>query len=152
MINNMQMTWAAGQGVPTSSPCVDCGLMTGNFCDGAPSVGYDKCFASDRVPEDYPFAVYGGFRTPLCTFCETCSRYCRFCRGVTGCTPPNRSSHWSGVPSSESRSYTAERARLAAAREHALSERIHTGQSLTACEKKTLTEEGLAPVLEALET
>ena len=37
----------------TSFPCVDCGLLTGDFCDGSGSVGDDRCFAGDRVPEDY---------------------------------------------------------------------------------------------------
>jgi hypothetical protein len=86
---------------PTSFPCVDCGLLTGNFCDGSPhSVGYNGCFSVKRVPKDYPSEMYGGMYTPLCTYCETRFGYCRFCRGVASCTPPNRNHHWSGVSGS----------------------------------------------------
>ena len=38
------MLWCASPGGPTSFPCVDCGLLTGNFCDG---VVYNECVASD---------------------------------------------------------------------------------------------------------
>ena len=112
--------WAAPPGAPPVFPCVDCGLITGNFCDGAPSVGYDQCFASDRVPREYTIeAGHGGLRTPLCTYCETCFEFCRFCRGVKGCTPPARHNHWSGIPASRSRHFDADQARLATHKEFA---------------------------------
>ena len=105
----------------TKTPCVDCGLITGNFCDGGPSVGYDKCFAADRVPEDYTYAAIDDNkpRTPLCTYCETRFQFCRFCRGVKGCTPPIRRRHWSGVPLGGSRNFDEIRARLSIEREFA---------------------------------
>ena len=94
-------------GSPTSFPCVDCGLLTGNFCDGSPrTVGYNGCLSSNRVPKDFSSEVYGGMCTPLCSYCETCFDYCRFCREVAGCTPPNRNHHWSGIPLAESRDFT----------------------------------------------
>ena len=76
---------------------VDCGLMTGNFCDGGPALKYkDTCYASDRDPRGFP--EVSNQRTPLCTFCETSLEYCRFCRGVSSCTPPPTEFHWSGTP------------------------------------------------------
>ena len=114
---DMQVLWHTDQpGQPVSFPCVDCGLITGNFCDGGASVGYDRCFAVNRAPRDYPVDVYRQMRTPLCSYCETCFDYCRFCRGVSSCTPATRTRHWSGVPQWESRQFTPERARIAADR------------------------------------
>ena len=104
----LQVLYAAPPGTPTCHPCVDCGLKTGNFCDGGESVGHDRCFASKRLAKDYPASAgYAGMRTPLCSFCETCFGFCRFCRGVQGCTPPTRDSHWSKLPPSHSREFTA---------------------------------------------
>ena len=120
MATILEVLWAAPSGAPTAFPCVDCGLLTANFCDGGPSVGYDQCFATDRVPQKYTIgAGYGGFRTPLCTYCETCSDFCRFCRGVQGCTPPTRHDHWSGIPESRSRYFTKDQAKLATLMEFA---------------------------------
>ena len=108
MTANLHVLWAAPPGAPNSFPCVECGLTTGNFCDGGPSVGYDRCFASNRVAKDYPASAgYDGLRTPLCSFCETCFEFCRFCRGVHGCTPPTGDKHWSNWPPSQSRRFTA---------------------------------------------
>ena len=116
-VADMEVLWAGDEGAPTEYPCVDCGLMTGNFCDGGMSVAYDKCFAAERVPRD--FNMRGSMRTPLCSYCESFHDVCRFCRGVYSCTPPERKKHWSGVPQSESRRFNktvadAARARLAA--------------------------------------
>ena len=97
-------------GEPSSFPCVDCGLLTGNFCDGGDAVGYDRCFSSERVPKDYPPEVYGNRRTPLCSYCEARFGTCRFCRGVPSCTPLEMSRHWSGIPLAESRSFTEAKA------------------------------------------
>ena len=91
------------EGEETSFPCVDCGLLTGNFCDGGISIPYDTCFACVRVPTDYPLSRQ---RTPLCTYCETLSEFCRFCRKQHGCTPFTTRVHWSGVPLSQSRAFT----------------------------------------------
>ena len=107
MLGSAEVLWVPLQGSPSLWSCVDCGLATGNFCDGGRSVGYDQCFASDRVPQDYTdVADRGRQRTPLCTYCGTCCEFCRFCRGVLGWTPPRRDNHWSGVPQSQSRVFT----------------------------------------------
>ena len=99
-------------------PCVDCGLLTVNWCDGSSSVELDTCYASDHVPHDYPVEEgYGNVRTPLCQYCETCSKVCRFCLGKQGCTPPARRTHWSGLPMEMSRSFTAEEFSIATRRE-----------------------------------
>ena len=93
----LSVLWAPPPHTPCSFPCVDCGLFTGNFCDGGPTLEYtDRCFAFERDPQTY--REESTQRTPLCTYCETCSKYCRFCRGVSGCTPPPRRVHWSGTP------------------------------------------------------
>ena len=119
-ISKLQVTGITPSGTATKFPCVDCGLMTGNFCDGSPSsVGYDRCFSTDRVPKDFSPEVYSQMRTPLCTYCETRFGHCRFCRGVSSCTPPNCTHHWSGVAVSVSRSFTEEMAQLAVQREFA---------------------------------
>ena len=117
--------WTPQEGAPNTFPCVDCGLVTGNFCDGGISVKYDKCFAAERVPQDY--ANTGGLgrqRTPLCSYCETTFGYCRFCRGVESCTPPSRRNHWSGVPSHLSRSFDSEQHALALAAEFSIREAV----------------------------
>ena len=115
--HELQVLWCAPPGVDTTFPCVDCGLMTGNFCDGSGmSVGFDRCFAANRVPRDYPPEVYKQMRTPLCPYCETCFEHCRFCRGVKSCTPAVRTTHWSGVPQDEARTFTPEKAYIAAVR------------------------------------
>ena len=112
--------WAPKDG-PASFPCVDCGLLTGNFCDGSWRVGFDRCFARNRVPKDYASASgFGNQRTPLCSYCETLSNYCRFCRAIPSCTPFTRLEHWSGIPLSESRSFDATRRALALEREFAI--------------------------------
>ena len=117
----MQGLWIAPEGSPSSFPCVDCGLLTGNFCDGEPvAVGYDRCFAANRVPEDYSFVGKGSQRTPLCSYCETLFDYCRFCRGVMSCTPPTLMSHWSNVPQSQSRHFDQARAKQAERAEWAM--------------------------------
>ena len=73
--------------IPMIRPCVDCGLITGNFCDGGISVAYDRCFAAERIPSE---RWNNGQRTPLCNRCENEKSFCRFCRRVHGCTPFTR--------------------------------------------------------------
>ena len=54
-------------------PCVDCGVSTGNFCDGF----FDDCFAALRLPDE----TWGeNQRTPLCTHCERKLIRCKVCR------------------------------------------------------------------------
>lgn len=67
-------------------PCVDCGYMTGNFCDGGITVEYDKCFAAKRIPSERWSSP--SQRTPLCSLCEKRLKFCRFCRLIPSCTPP----------------------------------------------------------------
>ena len=109
----MENLWTVDEG--GGRACVDCGLTTGNFCDGGMSCAYDKCFAAERVPADYK--MNGKQRTPLCSYCETLHDFCRFCRGVHSCTPPIVQSHWSGVPQSKSREFNALVAAKARARQ-----------------------------------
>ena len=60
-------------------PCVDCGLITGRFCD--------HCRAADRLPGE---AWADGQRTPLCSHCDNKHDACHFCRGQLWCAPPQR--------------------------------------------------------------
>lgn len=112
----LQTLWGAPRGSPTSFPCVDCGVVTGNFCDGGISVDYNHCYAKERVPADYLNA--GTLRTPLCSYCETMYAFCRFCRGIRGCTPFTTKDHWSGVPPHLSRQVTSESPAAAEASNH----------------------------------
>ena len=57
-------------------PCVDCGLITGCYCD--------YCLAIDRSPTEHWVPKQ---RTPLCTACDSRCNACRFCRKVPSCTP-----------------------------------------------------------------
>ena len=57
--------------------CVDCGLITGSFCD--------YCEAVDHFPRE-PWAE--GQLTPLCTHCDFKKGECHFCRGEAWCVPP----------------------------------------------------------------
>jgi len=61
-------------------PCVDCGLITGCFCD--------SCIAEDRLPDE---AWAAGQATPLCTDCDRVFEECHFCRRQHWCAPkPHR--------------------------------------------------------------
>ena len=62
-------------------PCVDCGRLTGYFCDGKDT----RFFAVKRVPRE-EWCV--GQRTPFCSRCEGMLGWCHYCRGVASCTPP----------------------------------------------------------------
>ena len=68
---------AAGTEQDLSRRCVDCGLFTGNFCDGIA----DNCYANERLPEQ---GWVPGQRTPLCTTCDRTRGRCYFCRVETG--------------------------------------------------------------------
>ena len=68
---------ASGTEAMLTRPCVDCGLITGRFCD--------YCVAADRVPdEDWAH----GQLTPLCSKCDNVHNACHFCRGLRWCRPP----------------------------------------------------------------
>ena len=58
-------------------PCVDCGLITGRFCDW--------CYAQDRDPNAEWAA---GQLTPLCSKCDWKHGRCHYCRGLSWATPP----------------------------------------------------------------
>ena len=58
-------------------PCVDCGLVTGRFCD--------HCEAADRLPGERWAA---GQMTPLCSCCDIKYGMCHFCRGQDWVSPP----------------------------------------------------------------
>ena len=114
-INDVQILWVPPPGTPTSFPCVDCGLMTGNFCDGGIFCAYDQCFASEKIPADY--GSNGKQRTPLYSYCETRFVFFRFCHKEHGCTPPTTCNHWSNVPPELSRQFTPQMAKLAIAKQ-----------------------------------
>ena len=50
-------------------PCVDCGVLTGCYCD--------FCYAMDRLPSE---TWAPGQATPLCTSCDRKHDKCHFCR------------------------------------------------------------------------
>ena len=59
-------------------PCVDCGLVTGRFCD--------YCRAADRLPDE---VWVDNQMTPLCSHCDNKYDACHFCRGQLWCVPPS---------------------------------------------------------------
>ena len=64
-------------------PCVDCGQITGCYCD--------FCLGKDRHPSD---VWADGQRTPLCTRCDAKHGQCHYCRGIQWATPhPHGRSH-----------------------------------------------------------
>ena len=65
-------------------PCVDCGLMTGRYCDW--------CHAADRCPNEQ---WAKGQMTPLCSYCDNKLDACHFCRGLSWCAPPPTAKHHS---------------------------------------------------------
>ena len=69
-------------------PCVDCGLVTGCYCDW--------CRAADRLPDEE--WADGHQMTPLCTFCDRKHDACHYCRGQLWCVPPPHLSAGSQSP------------------------------------------------------
>ena len=63
-------------GDPCLMPCVDCGLVTTDFCD--------TCWGEDPFPQD---KAHGKF-IPLCRRCELVNGQCHFCRREHWCDPP----------------------------------------------------------------
>jgi len=78
---------SAGPAALYFRPCVDCGRMTGSYCETKKQAGHrlwqgGVCLAADRVPSE----EWGeGQSTPLCTRCEAVYYACR---RVHSCTPP----------------------------------------------------------------
>ena len=62
-------------------PCVDCGLLTGRFCDGDDIC---ECFAENWMP-DLDWAP--GQNTPFCRKCEDRKEVCHFCRDEAWARP-----------------------------------------------------------------
>ena len=79
--------FAAGSVEDLPKPCVECGLVTGNFCDELELKTGFKCLAEKRIPA---LSWVKGQRTPFCTGCERKLGSCYFCRGVPSCTPFTR--------------------------------------------------------------
>ena len=79
--------FAAGSAEDLARPCVECGLVTGNFCDELEFQTGFKCLAEKRIPS---LSWVEGQRTPFCTGCERKFGVCYFCRGVPSCTPFTR--------------------------------------------------------------
>ena len=59
-------------------PCVDCGRITGNFCES-------NCSAALRIPTE---KWAEGQITPHCTTCDKLYGQCHFCRGQLWAQPP----------------------------------------------------------------
>ena len=82
-----------GKIVPLLRPCVDCGLVTGSFCES-------RCFAEDwlgSIHEDWNDNQF----TPHCTVCTARCKYCHFCRHKDWCMPEPH--HSVKTPTSELR-------------------------------------------------
>ena len=68
-----------GELISLIRPCVDCGLLTGNWCEA-------NCFAVNWLGsklEDWQDSQI----TPHCTHCEKSNRFCHFCLGKDWATP-----------------------------------------------------------------
>ena len=68
---------AAGDMDMLARPCVDCGVITGRFCDW--------CKAADRCPDE---EWAEGQLTPLSPNCDNWYNECHFCRRMDWVTPP----------------------------------------------------------------
>ena len=67
---------ATGSSELLNRPCVDCGLITGSFCD--------HCRAAARCPDE-GWAI--NHMTPFCSHCDRKLHACHFCRGQQWCVP-----------------------------------------------------------------
>ena len=68
---------AVGTPETLNRSCVDCGRVTGRFCD--------YCYAKDRIPDE---KWEEGQMTPLCSVCDNKFGACHFCRGLKWSVPP----------------------------------------------------------------
>ena len=85
-----------GKNVPLLRHCVDCGLVTGSFCDGR--IG--PCFAEDWLGSKHEDWNDNQF-TPHCSACDARYKYCHFCLGKDWAMPEPH--HSVKIPTSESR-------------------------------------------------
>ncbi len=67
----------AGDEKDLNRPCVDCGLITGRYCD--------YCLAATRIPTE---TWIQNQHTPLCSKCDNKYGKCHFCRGQSWATRP----------------------------------------------------------------
>ena len=67
---------ACGDAIMLCRSCVDCGLITGCYCD--------HCYAEDRDPKE---EWTGGQHTPVCTACDAKYAACHYCRGLSWAMP-----------------------------------------------------------------
>ncbi len=77
-------------------PCVECGKITGNFCEGLSGARGDPCTAARRMPSQI---WADGQRVPMCSTCEDQLKFCKFCRSppVRGCVDCGlRTGNWCG--------------------------------------------------------
>ena len=87
---NLEVT-AMGSSDMLIRPCVDCGLMTGRFCD--------YCRARERLPKE---EWAPGQMTPLCSDCDNRERRCHFCRKQKWACPPPHERERRAAPGSSS--------------------------------------------------
>ena len=71
-------TFAVGDAATLNRPCIDCGRVTGNYCDSYPR---NICLARLRKPRE---RWEPNQRTPFCRECESHEPYCRYCRAEVG--------------------------------------------------------------------
>ena len=64
-------------------PCVDCGLVTGGWCEGR----YGQCPANHWIPTE---TWRANRSSPLCSKCEEHFLWCHLCRHVTWSRPASR--------------------------------------------------------------
>ena len=88
---------ACGQPEDFISPCVDCGHVTGSWCDKGTTD--QNCYLRTYLhPMQFAKAAYPADKnTPLCTSCDSRFNMCPFCRGVPSATP-EAWQHKDGVP------------------------------------------------------
>ena len=86
------LTFGEEGGPPLTRPCVDCGLITGNYCDGDELGRFQTngfaCLGEIRLPHgDAVHRAWNeGQRTPLCSFCDRKRGACHFCLKTTWVT------------------------------------------------------------------
>ena len=81
--------------IPLVHPCVDCGQITGNWCN-------NEWHAIDQVPfGDVTHESWNLVQiTPHCTVCETRYQWCHFSRGMAWCSPDvHRTIRYDGIMS-----------------------------------------------------